>query len=353
MKAVVLAGGQGTRFWPVSRKDHPKQFLKIVGSRTMLQETTDRLQPLVSLQDIYVVCSGQYVGQVRSQLPELAVEQIIVEPLARSTAPCIGLAATRLKRHSPDEVMAVLPSDHVVRRVDEFHTVLQAADQLSRQGWLVTFGIQPSYPATGYGYLLKGELIGEFQNRSAYQVARFTEKPDGKLAREFVEKGGYYWNSGMFVWSVETILRQIGACMPELGQALKEIDQNREDGARIEDIFSRLESISVDFGVMEKAEKVAVLPCDLGWSDIGNWRALEEVCPGDPRGVSSNTSYVNIDGRNCVLHASQEKMIALVGVENLVIVDTADALLICTRDRAEEVKKVVEYLEEKDFKKYL
>lgn len=353
MKAVILAGGQGTRFWPVSRERRPKQFLQIAGSRTMLQETAARVQPFLSPQDIYVVCSDPYVEEVCSQLPELGPEQIIVEPLARSTAPCVGLAATYLKRHYPDEVMAVLPSDHVIGQVDEFNQVLEAAQELAGQDWLVTFGIQPSFPATGYGYLLQGEKIGEFGSRSAYRVARFTEKPDPKLAGRFLSEGNYCWNSGMFVWSIESILREIGTCMPELGQALKEIDKSWEDGERMLELFTGLESVSIDFGVMEKAEKVAVLPCDLGWSDVGSWKALEEIRSRDSQGLSSNTSYVNIDGRDCLLYAAQEKIIALVGVKNLLIIDTPDALLVCDRERAEDVKKVVDHLREKNLKEYL
>ena len=348
-----MAGGQGTRFWPVSRQKRPKQFLQIAGSRTMLQETAARLQPFLSPQDIYVVCSDQYVEVVCSQLPELGLEQIIVEPLARSTAPCVGLAATYLKRHYPDEVMAVLPSDHVIGQVDEFHQVLEAAQELAGQDWLVTFGIQPSYPATGYGYLHQGDKIGEFGSRPAYRVARFTEKPDPKLAEQFLSQGNYCWNSGMFVWSIEGILREIDTCMPKLGQALKEIDKSWEDGERMLELFTGLESISIDFGVMEKAEKVAVLPCDLGWSDVGSWKALEDIRSRDSRGLSSNTSYVNIDGRDCLLYAAKEKVIALVGVENLLIIDTPDALLVCDRERAEDVKKVVDHLRKKNRKEYL
>jgi len=353
MKAVILAGGHGTRFWPVSRQSHPKQFLKISGSRTMLQETVDRVRSLLSSQDIYIVCSDQYVEEVRSQLPELETKQIIVEPLVRSTASCIGLAATYLKRYYPDEVMAVLPSDHLIGQVDEFIQVLEAAQELANQNWLVTFGMQPSHPATGYGYLLQGEAIGKFGGYSAYQVAQFIEKPDLEQAAQFLLKDNYYWNSGMFVWKIKSILEEINSCMPKLGQSLKEMDESWGNNERMLELFASLENISIDFGVMEKAKKVAFFPCDLGWNDMGSWKALEEISSQNSQGMSSNIPYVNIDGRDCFVHAAQEKVIALVGVENLLIIDTPDALLVCDRERAEDVKKVVDRLKDKKLKEYL
>ncbi|MFQ5928318.1 MAG: mannose-1-phosphate guanylyltransferase [Acidobacteriota bacterium] len=353
MKAVIMAGGQGTRFWPVSREERPKQFLEIAGPKTMLQETVARLEPLLATEDVFVVCGEKYVHKVRTQLNEMNEDQIIVEPLARNTAPCVGLAASYLKRRFTNEVMAVLPSDHVIQDVDEFHQVLEAAEELAREGWLVTFGIQPSYPASGYGYLMKGEFLGEFRGRPAHRVARFTEKPDTAQAEYFVKQGCYYWNSGMFVWSIDSILAEIEAYMPELSQRLTEIDRSWEDSDRTRKIFSQLGSTSIDYGVMEKSEKVAMLSCRLGWNDVGNWKALEDIRARDSQGVTSNTSYLNIDSRDCIFYASQGKLGALVGVENLVVVETPDALLVCARDRTEDVKKVVELLKEKAWKKYL
>ena len=353
MKAVIMAGGQGTRFWPVSREKKPKQFLEIGGSRTMLQETAARFQPLLAAEDVYVVCGQRYVQQVREQLDQLREGQIIIESSARNTAPCIGLAALYLRRQFPDEVMAVFPSDHVIQDVAEFHQVLQAAQELAREGWLVTFGIHPSYPATGYGYVQKGDLLGEFGGCAAYKVAGFTEKPDRSRAEQFLQEGKYYWNSGMFVWSIDRILTEMERHMPELYQALMEMDGSWEDRVGMAKIYSGLEKTSIDVGVMEKSEKIAVLPCTLGWSDVGNWRALEQVAGSDGKGVTSNSPHVNIDSRDSVLYSSQGKLIALVGVQDLVVVDSPDALLICARERIEDVKRVVEDLEKQGWDKYL
>ena len=352
MKAVIMAGGRGTRFWPASREKRPKQFLEIAGPGTMLQETVARLEPLLALEDIYVVCGTQYVQEVARQLNQLKEDQIIVEPLARSTAACVGLAACYLRRQFPNEILAVLPADHVIQDVEEFHHALRAGEELGKEGWLVTLGIEPSYPATGYGYVLQGEPLGEYSGRPAYKVKQFTEKPDRPQAEQFLKEGSYYWNSGIFLWSADGILAEIEVLMPQLSQALAEIEQSWDDHDRCAEIFSGLESTSIDFGVMEESQKIAMLPCRPGWNDVGNWRALEEIRGSDSEGVTSNTPYVNIDSRDCILYTSQGKLVALVGVENMVVVDAPDALLVCAKDRTEEVRKVVEHLQEKDLKQY-
>jgi mannose-1-phosphate guanylyltransferase len=353
MKAVIMAGGQGTRFWPASRDSRPKQFLQIADSGTLLQETVGRLEPLLGREDVYVVCSERYLPLVSEQLEPFPRDQIIVEPMARSTAACAGLAACYLKQRFPEEIMVMLPADHVIRNVEEFHDTLRAGEELGREGWLVSFGIEPSHPATGYGYLRPGESLGEFAGRPAYKVEQFTEKPDRSRAEQFLKEGNYYWNSGMFLFSVEQILSEIDLHMPRLGQALAEIEQSWEDPDRVKEIFSALESISIDIGVMEKSEKIAMLPSDPGWSDVGNWKALEEILGVDGQGVASSGPHLNIDSRDCVLYTSGGKLVALVGVRELVVVDTEDALLVCAKNRTEEVRKVVENLNKKDLKDYI
>lgn len=352
MKAVIMAGGQGTRFWPASRRSRPKQFLQVGGSGTMLQETVVRLEPLLSRDDVYVVCSERYVSLVASQLEPFPKDHIIVEPMPRSTAACVGLAACYLKQRFPEEMIVILPADHVIRDVDEFHDTLRAGEELGREGWLVTFGIEPSHPATGYGYMLQGESLGDFGGRPAYKVERFTEKPDRSQAEQFLKEGNYFWNSGMFLFSVDQILSEINLRMPQLGQALSEIEQSWGDPDRLKQIFSSLESTSIDVGVIEQSERIVMLPSNPGWSDVGNWRALEEIQGVDSQGVASNTPYVNVDSHDCVLYTSGGKLVALVGVEKLVVVDTEDALLVCAWDRTEEVRRVVESLKNKDLKKY-
>ena len=353
MKAVIMAGGQGTRFWPASRENSPKQFLTLLGSRSLLQDTVARLRQFLKPEDVFVICARRYVAQVLAQLPEMGRDQIIEEPVPRNTAPCVGLAACYLRHRFPEEVMAILPSDHVIKDVAEFEQVLEAGAQLASDDWLVTFGIEPSYPATGYGYLRRGESIAEYSGRSAYRVMRFAEKPNLEKARSFLQGGDYYWNSGMFIWTIKNILAEIKACMPPLYSALEELDQCRDDAEKVQRIFSGLESISIDFGVMEKAKKVAMLPCRLGWNDVGNWRALGEIWPRDEQGVVANGRYVAIDSQNSILYSSDGKMIVLVGVGDLVVVETPDALLVCDRTRTEEVRSVVERLKAEGWDEYV
>jgi mannose-1-phosphate guanylyltransferase len=358
MRAVVMAGGQGTRFWPLSREDKPKQFLNIAGGATMLQRTVERLQPVVAASDVYVVCSERYAGLVREQLPQLSAEQVIVEPEAKNTAPCLGLSAFYLRDRigsadALDAVMVALPADHLIQDVGEFHEALQAAERLARQRWLVTFGIEPSYPATGYGYLERGEPISGDGKRPSFRVSRFTEKPDEETACRFLEQGGYYWNSGMFVWTLGTLLDEMRRLMPELYSGLQEMASDWADKDKTARLFSRFPSLSIDYGVMEQASRVAVLPCRPGWNDVGNWRSLEEVWPAGEEGLFTNTPSLGIDSNDCILYTSTGKLVALVGVHGLAVVDTPDALLLCSKDRAEDVKKVVERLREEKLRKYL
>lgn len=348
-----MAGGQGKRFWPRSRRLTPKQFLQIAGAKTMLQDTVARLEPLLDSKDIFVVCGRAHVGQVRAQLDGIGEDQVIVEPFSRNTALCVALGAYYLKTRFADEVVATLPADHVIQDVEEFHKVLSVGKELAQQGWLVTFGIQPSYPSTGYGYLKQGESLGEFGDCRAYRVDQFSEKPDRALAQEFLQEGSYFWNSGMFMWTLESILAEIRIHMPALGHVLEEMDRNREDSARFEDIFSELPSISIDDGVMAKSRKVAMLPCHIGWNDLGSWAALGEVCDSDDKGITANSEYLNIDSQDCIVYSSEGKLGALVGVNNLIVVETKDALLICDRGRVEDVKHVVEQLKKDGREEYL
>ncbi len=348
-----MAGGQGTRFWPLSREERPKQFLKISGPGTMLQETVARLSPLIPIEDVYVVCSPVYAGLVRDQLPGLAPDQLVLEPMPRNTAPCIGLTAVKLKRDFGNEVMVVLPSDHCIKDVTEFQAALKAADAMARQGWLVTFGIEPDYPATGYGYLQRGEGIGQFAEKPAFRVARFAEKPPEEEARRFLDRGDYYWNSGMFVWSTDRILEEIGTHMADLRRVLEEIESHWNSQDDIHSLFERAPRTSIDYGVMERADRVAVLPCRLGWSDVGNWKALRDIWCSDVSGNYTNAAYVAHDVNDCILYSSPDHLICAVGIRGLVVVETPDVTLVCSQDRVEDVKKLVEELRAREMKRYL
>jgi mannose-1-phosphate guanylyltransferase len=353
VKFAIMAGGQGTRFWPLSRECRPKQFLAITGARTMLQDTAARLSPLAQPDDIYVVCGRQYAELVRDQLPDLGPNQLIVEPVPRNTAPCIGLAALHLRRIAGDAVMAVLPADHSIGQVNEFHEVLRRAAQLAEQGWLVTFGIEPTFPATGYGYIQRAGQIGQQQGRGLFRVARFTEKPPLEQATKFVASGEYYWNSGMFVWTVDTIMEQFRQHMPELHEILLEIDTHWNDAERTEALFSRAPRVSIDFGVMERAEKVATIPCNLEWNDVGNWRTVEDLLREDESGIATNTPCVQWGSRDCLVHSTSGKLVALVGAEELIVVETPDVVLVCRKDKAEDVKQIVEELRRNGPQEYL
>ena len=345
MKIVIMAGGRGTRFWPASRSAFPKQFLAITTRRSMLQETVQRLLPRLSASDIYVVCGPDYVDTVREQLPEFSQEQILVEPLARSTAACVGLAARYLKDRHGDAVCAFLPADHAITRVERFHAALQVAERLAHQEWLVTFGIVPDRAATGYGYIERGEFLEKTGGLSAFRVGRFVEKPDLEVAQGYLESGRHFWNSGMFVWQASTILKEIDRSLPRLSTALNTIASDWEDVESARRAFRELDPISIDYGVLERSSRVATVPCDFGWSDVGDWRSVREQLARDPDGNASNTPIAVLDARDCLAYSREGKLIALIGVENLVVVETPDALLICSGDRTQDVKSLVATLD--------
>ena len=346
MYAVIMAGGQGARFWPLSREQRPKQFLRLFGKRTLLQETAARLVPVLGWEGIFVVCGRSHADTVREQLPELAPEQVIIEPVGRNTAPCIGLAALYLQERFPGQVMAVLPADHLIQEVEEFQSLLKVAEQLAIREWLVTFGIRPTFPATGYGYLQRGEQIGQWDGRTAYRVERFVEKPGLEKAQEYLRSSNHDWNSGMFFWTAKAILAEIQSRLPDLHSGLNRIRESGFKDETVSEVFPRLPSISIDYGVMEKALRVASLPCSLGWSDVGSWRTLFDLWEGDQDGIASNRPSIAVDSRNVLVcsHGDSERLTALLGVEDLIVVDTPDALLICSPKHSQKVRKIVSEL---------
>lgn len=345
MKAVIMAGGRGTRFWPLSREGRPKQFIPLFTDSSLLQETVRRLTPRLSMEDVFIACGERYVDLVRRQLPDLPRDQIIVEPVGRNTAPCAGLAALVLRRRFGDETVALLPSDHRINRIDEFLRALDAAEQLTQDGWLVTFGIRPTFPATGYGYLKRGSPLDEAAGFPVFSVDRFVEKPELDKAREFLRQGSYDWNSGMFVFKASRLLEEIGRHMPELDRVLGRIESEGCSRESIERHFPSLPSESIDFGVMERAARVAVVPCNLGWSDVGGWRALYSLLDKDGDEIASNRPTLGLDcKRVLVFGEDREKLTAMLGIEDLIVIDTRDALLICPMERSEEVKRLVEEL---------
>jgi mannose-1-phosphate guanylyltransferase len=347
--AVILAGGKGTRFWPLSRATRPKQLLPIVTERSMVQETVARLSPLVPMERVWVVTGGDHADELRRQLPELDHEHVVVEPSARNTAAAIGLAATLIGRSDPDATMLVLPSDHHVESPVRFRETLGRAIAIAGAGeHLVTIGIEPTAPETGYGYIERGDAIDE----GAWRVARFREKPDRATAEQFVTSGRFLWNSGMFAWRAAVVLRALERHLPETHRRLAEIVSCWGDERGFERSYAAIDDVSIDYGVLEKHEDVIVVGGDFGWDDIGSWTALARHWPKDENGNVTRGNVLVLDGRGNLV-VTQKRLAALVGVEDLIVVETADAILVCRADRAQDVKRVIDELRARGWRETL
>ncbi|MFW6082797.1 MAG: mannose-1-phosphate guanylyltransferase, partial [Chloroflexota bacterium] len=337
--ALIMAGGTGTRLWPFSRQDRPKQSLRLIGERTMFRHAVDRIAPLFQPDQIFVVAGSEHIPDLADQAPELPRDNFILEPMGRGTAPAIGLGAIHLRRRNPDAVMAVLTADHFIADVEHFRRVLRAAAETAQEGYLVTLGIEPSTPSTGYGYIQRGAMLDQVETFDVFRVACFTEKPDQETALRMVESGDYTWNSGMFVWSVERILQEFERQMPDFYVKLAEVDRVLgTEGYRptLERVWPSVSKQAIDYGVMEGADDVAVIPVDIGWSDIGSWGSLADLLArmgnDDDQGNIVIGQHVGLDTRNSMLFGG-ERLIATIGIEDLVIVDAGDAVLVCPMER--------------------
>jgi len=356
MFAVIMAGGKGSRFWPRSRERMPKHLLDILSERTIIRETVDRIRPLVPAERTLIVTGRSHAAELIRQLPQIPPENILIEPVGRNTAPCIGLAALHILKRGADAVMLVLPSDHRIGNEPVFRGVLQAAAGAAARGVsLVTIGIRPTGPETGYGYIEQGDLFSTSGNEKIYRVRSIREKPPHEQAEQFLKQGGFSWNSGMFVWKASTILKAIERFLPALYRGLLQISEalgtDREEEV-VGTIYAGLQSVSIDYGVMEKAKDVLVIPGDFGWSDVGSWDSLWEVAGKDRDGNAVRGPFIGIDAGDSLIH-SPGKLVVLVGVRDLLVVETDDALLICRRGRSQDVRKVVERLEKEGRKDYL
>lgn len=353
---VILAGGTGTRLWPRSRARRPKQMLDIVSSQTMLQETVARIAPLVPPERTFVITNGTYAPLVKEQIPALPAQGIICEPQGRGTAPCIGLAALYLRRLDPDSIMASLNADHVIRDPAGFCRALEAAAVMARRGYLVTLGIQPDSPHTGYGYIQQGELLDRIDGLPVYRVSRFKEKPNRAQAHEFVASGDHHWNSGIFIWKSAALLEAVRRHMPDLHDHLQRIDKaigTDQEWAVLDEVWRDVRSESVDIGIMEKADNVVVIPIQVGWSDVGSWATLTELLPGDENGnVHIGKERVTIDTTGTLLYGPH-RLIAAIGLNDMIVVDTDDVLLICPKDRAQDVKLILDELKKRQKHEYL
>ncbi|EYB66756.1 mannose-1-phosphate guanylyltransferase [Deinococcus phoenicis] len=343
---VILAGGSGERFWPLSRKHRPKQFLALDETgRSLLQATNDRLAHLSGgAEHVMVVTGGEYRVQVLEQLPEMPVENLIVEPVARDTAPAVLYAALRVAQDAPDAVMGVFPADHRITAPDAFAAVVRRAARLAAStDCLVTLGVTPTFPATGYGYIQRGERLPG-TDLPAFQVARFTEKPDAETAQAFLDDGGYSWNSGMFLWRVEAILDAFRQYQPEMYARLSgAVRQGRAPGG-VRDVFPGLQKISIDYAILEKSDRVAVIPAEFGWDDLGDWNALERLLKGEGQNVSVGR-HIGLDTDGAILYTTRgDDLIATIGLEDVVIVRTDEVTLVVRKDRTQDIKKVVQQL---------
>ncbi len=343
MYALVLAGGSGTRLWPYSRSQRPKQFLSINGQMTMLQETVSRTLPIIPPERVLVATGAVYADLVAEQLPDVPRENILVEPAGRGTAPCIGLAALHLRRRDPEAVMAVLSADHRIEHTDRLCGALTTAERIARDGYLVTLGIQPTAPSTGYGYIQRGEQIARDGDRAVHTVKAFVEKPDSQRAQAYLDSGNYFWNAGMFVWQAEQIVLELAQHRPAVAQSLALIDVaigTMHEQAVLNAVWPQIENVAIDVAVMEQTSRAAVIPADLGWSDVGDWAALAETLHRDADGNAVVGRHVGVDTRASLIYGNG-RLIATIGVTDLVVVDTHDVLLICPRDRAQDVKAIV------------
>ena len=349
MYIVILAGGSGTRFWPLSRAARPKQLISITGDRTMLQRTVERILPLKPKR-ILIITNRIQAAETERQLAhyrKIPID-VISEPVGRNTAPAIGLAATIIAAHDPEGVMAILPADHFIKDENALRQTLLDAAHTARNGYLVTLGIMPSRPETGYGYI---EADMELRGEGPYPVKRFVEKPPLAEALRYLDEGNFFWNSGMFIWRADTILAELGIHHPTVSAALSRITFNNnvwelsDLDEQIESVYDSVESVSIDYAVMEKSARVQVLPVEMGWSDVGSWSSLPDVVEPDAAGtVCINArDHISIDSSDCLIYVDN-RVVATVGVQDLIVVSTTDALLICSRERAQDVKKIVEEL---------
>jgi mannose-1-phosphate guanylyltransferase len=350
--AVIMAGGGGTRLWPLSRRDRPKQMLQLVDDWTLFQSAVYRLQGVFPPERIFVVTVESQAKELQSQRPEIPLENFLLEPLPRGTASVVGLAAVALQQIDSQAVMAVLTADHVITNQGKFQRLLLSAYQAAQAGYLVTLGITPTHPATGYGYIQQGNLIGNFREMEVFSVSQFKEKPTETKARQMLDSGDHAWNSGMFVWQVNRIMAEFGRQMPDLDAKLRAIADawgSPDQSTVIARVWPEIQPQTIDYGIMEKANNVAVIPAkELGWSDVGSWDALFDVIPSDQNGnIVIGGQHIQVETNDSLIYMNQDRrLIVTIGVDDLVVVDTGDVVLVCRKDQAQKVRQVVQQLDQ-------
>ncbi|MFD2531167.1 mannose-1-phosphate guanylyltransferase [Gracilimonas halophila] len=352
--AVIMAGGAGTRFWPKSTKKLPKQFLSLFGDKTMIQNTAERIKTLIPQERIMVVTNDNYVDLVKDQLPSVPNDNIVGEVVAKNTAPCVAIAAEMLYKKDPEAVMVVLPADHHIEDPDAFNQYLKSAIEKAESGEnLVTIGIQPDRPETGYGYIHGDNTVEEeLAGYTVHPVRAFKEKPDKETAEKFLQAGNYFWNSGMFIWAAKTILNEFKKHLPKMYDQVKESSEylfTKDHKKAVDSFYHSCESVSIDYGIMEHSENVFVVPGEFGWNDVGSWTAAYDLGEKDLNGNVVNADHASFSesSKNYVLSKSG-KMISIVGVDGIAVVETEEAILVCKLDKAQNVKEIVQELQSKE-----
>lgn len=357
--AVIMAGGGGTRLWPLSRQERPKQVLSLTGERSLFQTAVDRLEGVFPPERIYVVTVEEQADILHQQVPQLPKGNFLLEPLPRGTASVVGMAATALYNRDPQATMSILTADHIIENEPDFKKVLRTAYDVAQDNYLVTLGITPTSPSTGYGYIQKGGSLGEYRGVDVFRVERFTEKPPLEEAKSMLDSGDFVWNSGMFIWRVERIMEEFHLQMPHLAEQLGEIGKawgTPEEERTVSRIWPEIEPETIDFGIMEKADRVAVIPTqDLGWRDVGSWDALFDLLEADEQGnVVRGGEHIQLDTSGTLINTTENpRTVVTIGADDIVIVDTGDILFICDKRQAQRVREIVNKLEERGWSEYL
>lgn len=342
--AVILAGGSGTRFWPMSRSHKPKQFLKVIGEDTLFQKTIKRVLPLIAPANVFIVTNAQYKSEIQRQIASFKIPSanILLEPEGKNTAPAIGWAAACIYKKDPQSLLAVLPSDHLILDEQKYRHILMKAFGLAQQKLLVTFGIVPTRPETGYGYLKIGK--GQHHGKPVNVVEKFTEKPSLKAAQKFIQAGNYWWNSGMFVWKAEIILHEFENYLTPMFNILaKGVDQKS-----INRNWKQIKGISIDYGILEKSKRVAAVEAkDIGWSDLGSWESLFEVLVKDRNQNIHKGKVIDVQSKNTLVW-SHKKLVATIGLKDMIVIDTEDALLVCPKTASQSVREIVQLLKKEN-----
>lgn len=355
--ALILAGGGGTRLWPMSRRSRPKQMLPLIGHKSMFETSVERLAPLFEPEQIFISTTQNYVEDLHSEVPKIPTRNFIVEPSARNNAAAVALAIAVIKKRDPNAIIAMLTADHHIAKVDVFRDLLAASYDIAQQSKIVTLGISPTFPSTGFGYIQQGEKLGTSGGFDFCEALRFTEKPDPVRATQFVASGQYSWNSGMFIWKAETAMNEFERQQPQMHDLLEKLQASVDTEAfqtTLENIWEDMPRVSIDYAIMENAQNMVVIPVDIGWSDVGTWSSLYDVLNLDKFGNCGNNGAekrIILGSHNSLLFS--DKLTVAIGVDNIMVVETDDVLMICHKDRAQDVKEIVDYLRQNNMEDFL